>query len=136
MADVIIFSAAVPKQDGDGHINCRSRSDWYQIIKQYDFLIADTIRQNLISNPRLGLWHKLNIVDYVNEKSVFAKRINYAELTERLIAAESFAASQCFDHVKKTQQRQNILNLEPVNTAHKLRNMLIRLIGKQPLGID
>lgn len=136
MADVIVFSAAVPSQDGDGHINCRSRSDWYQFIKQYDFVIADTLRQHFISNPRLGLWHKLNIVDYVQRNTAFAKRINPDELVERLIAAETFAASQCFHNVKQTQQRQNILNLQPVKSAVFLRNILVRLAGKKPLGID
>lgn len=136
MADVIVFSAAVPSQDGDGHINCRSRSEWYEFIKQHDFVIADTLRQHFTSNSRLGLWHKLNIVDYVQNNTAFAKRINAAELAERLIAAETFAASHCFHYVKHTQQRQNILNLQPVKSAVWLRNTLVRLAGKKPLGID
>ncbi|XVJ67680.1 MAG: class I SAM-dependent methyltransferase [Lacibacter sp.] len=136
MADVIVFSAAVPSQDGDGHINCRSRSEWYEFIKQHDFVIADTLRQYFTSNSRLGLWHKLNVVDYVHQETAFAKQINTAALTERLIAAETFAASQCFHYVKQTQQRQNILNLQPVKSAVWLRNLLVRLAGKKPLGID
>lgn len=136
MADVIVFSAAVPGQDGDGHINCRSRSDWYQFIKQCNFTIADTIRQHFTSNPNLGLWHKFNIVDYVKKDTAFANRINPVELAERLLAAETFAASQCFRYVKHTQQRQNILNLEPVKSAVWLRNILVRMAGKRPLGID
>jgi hypothetical protein len=136
VADVIVFSAAVPSQDGDGHINCRSRSDWYQFIKKYDFTIADTLRQHFISNPNLGLWHKFNVVDYVQKDTAFAKRINLFELTERLIAAETFAASQCFHYVKHTQQRQNILNLQPVKSALWLRNILVRMAGKRPLTIE
>ncbi|WP_407525573.1 methyltransferase domain-containing protein [Lacibacter sp. MH-610] len=130
MADVIVFSAAVPSQDGDGHINCRSRSDWYQFIKQDNFVIADTLRQHFISNPRLGLWHKLNIVDYLQKDSAFAKRIQAVELTERLIAAETFAASQCFHYVKHSQLREWALGLQPVKAAVQLRNMLTRMLGK------
>lgn len=124
------FSAAVPSQDGDGHINCRSRSDWYQFIKQDNFVIADTLRQHFISNPRLGLWHKLNIVDYLQKDSAFAKRIQAVELTERLIAAETFAASQCFHYVKHSQLREWALGLQPVKAAVQLRNMLTRMLGK------
>jgi predicted RNA methylase len=130
MADVIVFSAAVPSQDGDGHINCRSRSDWYQFIKQHEYVIADTLRQHFTLNPRLGLWHKFNIVDYVQKDSVFAKKINLAELADRLIAAETFAASQCFHYVKHTQLREWALSLQPVKAAVQLRNRLTRLLGK------
>lgn len=130
MADVIVFSAAVPSQDGDGHINCRSRSDWYQFIKQHNFVIADTLRQYFTSNSRLGLWHKLNIVDYVQKDTAFAKRINPDELVERLITAETFAASQCFHYVKHTQLREWALNLQPVKAAVQFRNRLTRMLGK------
>lgn len=130
MADVIVFSAAVPNQDGDGHINCRSRSDWYQYIKQHNFVIADTLRQHFISNPSLGLWHKTNIVDYVKKDTGFAARINPVDLAERLIAAETFAASQCFHYVKQTQLRDWALSLQPIKFAFKFRNRLTRMLGK------
>jgi hypothetical protein len=135
-ADVIVFSAAVLNQDGDGHINCRSRLDWYSMIKQNSFVIADTLRQHFKFNQRLALWHKLNIVDYIHKDSVFAKKIVFDDLVERLIDAESFATSQCFHHVKTTSQRQNLLNLQPIKLAIFLRNFLIRLVGKKPLVID
>lgn len=130
MADVVIFSAAVPSQDGDGHINCRSRSEWYQFLKQQDFLITDTLRQHFISNTRLGLWHKLNIVDYVHKNSIYARNIDPAVLVDRLIAAETFAASQCFHYLKHTQLRDWALNLQPVKLAVKFRNMFTRILGK------
>ena len=135
-ADVIVFSAAVPNQDGDGHNNCRSRPEWYQWIKSKSFVIADTLRQYYTSNQRLGLWHKLNIIDYVHKDSVFAERIDNDALIERLITGESFAASQCFYYVKKTVQRQNVLNLQPVKFSVYLRNYVVRLLGKNPLEID
>jgi hypothetical protein len=135
MADMIVFSAAVPNQDGDGHINCRSRSDWYQYIKQYNFMIADTLRQHFICNPNLGLWHKTNIVDYVKENTVFAERINPVELAERLIAAETFSASQCFHNVKQTQLREWAINLQPVKAAVNFRNILTRMLGKTSIEL-
>lgn len=135
-ADVIIFSAAVHSQDGDGHINCRSRSDWYNMLKHNSFIIADTLRQHFKLNHNLGLWHKLNIIDYLHKDSAFAKKIVINDLVERLIAAESFAASQCFHYVKQTSQRQNLLNLQPIKLALYLRNILIRILGKKPLVID
>lgn len=130
IADVVVISAAVPSQDGVGHINCRYRSDWYQLIKKHDFVISDTLRNHFTSNTRLGLWHKLNIVDYVKENTFYANRINSDELSERLIAAETFAASQCFHYVKHTQLREWALRIQPVKAAVQFRNRLTRMLGK------
>ncbi len=135
MADVVVFSAAVPDQDGDGHINCRSRSEWYQLLKTEKFIIADTLRQNFTGNNQLGLWHQLNIVDYVHKDSVFAKQIDPVALIDRLIAAETFAASQCFSHVKKLQHRRWAMNLQPVKFAIQFRNVLTKALGKTSIEV-
>lgn len=130
VADVVVFSAAVPHQDGDGHINCRTRQDWYKFLKKSDFVIADTLRIHFTSNLRLGLWHKLNVIDYVRKNSNFADKINSDELIERLIAAESFAASKCYHYLKQTQLRDWAFQLQPVKFAVQFRNRLTRMLGK------
>ncbi|MEJ8816961.1 class I SAM-dependent methyltransferase [Lacibacter sp. H407] len=130
VADVVVFSAAVPKQSGDGHINCRTHLDWYKDFQANHFVIADTIRGQFRHHVNVGMWYKTNTIDYVKAGSVFDKPALREDLTERLIEAEGFAVSECFHYTHQTELRDWALGLQPIKLAVRFRNMITRKLGK------
>lgn len=130
LSNAVVFSAAVPKQDGDGHINCRTHMEWYNFFAANGFEIVDTIRHQLRDHDKVGLWYKLNAIDYIRTGSVYDTPLIKKGLIERLVATVSFAASEGFYYKREMEIRNWALNLQPVKASVKFRNFLTRLLGK------
>ncbi len=132
-SDIIIFSAAVINQDGDGHINCRSRIFWHEIFEQRGFFAADTIRQKIRENDKVGKWYRLNTIDYV--KFSDQQKIKYNEVIKRLVASESESSSSYYNVEKRLQQMQRIFNFGLIKTVFNFRNSIKKLLGKKPVPL-
>jgi SAM-dependent methyltransferase len=61
LGDKIIFSAAIPYQDGRGHINEQWPNYWFSKFHQHNFQIHDCIRPIFWSNENVNWWYKQNI---------------------------------------------------------------------------
>jgi hypothetical protein len=135
VSDVVIFSAAVPGQGGDGHINCRSREFWYDQFTKNNFEIADTIRVRLRGKDDVAVWYRLNVIDYVKRNvNVFSPEIS--QLVRRLIASESEASSAFYRAQKKYELRHQLLIMQPFRFVFWLRNMIKKLVGRSPIALD
>jgi SAM-dependent methyltransferase len=66
IAPVILFSAAIPKQGGTGHVNEQWPDYWAARFRAYDFLPIDCIRPRIWSDQRVMVWFRQNILMYVN----------------------------------------------------------------------
>jgi len=60
--DVIIFSAAVPGQAGQHHLNEQWLSYWIKIFSKFQFNYYDVLRPKIWNNPGVDVWYKQNIV--------------------------------------------------------------------------
>ncbi len=65
--NIIVFSAAVPFQGGQNHINEQWPSYWENIFAKYDFLLNDVIRPNIWSNTNIPWWYRQNSFLYVHK---------------------------------------------------------------------
>jgi SAM-dependent methyltransferase len=61
LGDYIVFSAAIPNQGGEDHINEQWPTYWSIKFKQYGFDMHDCIRFALWSNTDINWWYKQNI---------------------------------------------------------------------------
>lgn len=134
-ADVVIFSAAVPQQDGEGHINCRNRTYWHGQFEKNNFLLKDSIRSQIRDNEEVGKWYALNTVDYVrlNEEPSIA---DYQGLVANLIASESAAASQFYLANRKLEYKNQLLRMDIIWKAYKFRNFIKKLFGRPANPFD
>lgn len=131
VSDIIIFSAAVPDQGGDGHINCRSRGYWHELFEHKGFVIMDTIRQQIRNNDSVGKWYQLNTIDYIR----FNDQLNlpYNEIIKRLVEAESESSSHYYKAGRRLQLLQMIFDFSLIKAAFRFRNALKKLVGKKPV---
>lgn len=59
--DIIIFSAALPGQGGDNHLNEKPFAYWQKKFEQYDYFFADIFRERFWNNENVNWWYKQNM---------------------------------------------------------------------------
>ena len=67
LGDVILFSAAIPGQEGTLHINEQYPDYWLNLFRKNKFIPVDCLRKKIWSNEKIETWYKQNILFYVNE---------------------------------------------------------------------
>jgi SAM-dependent methyltransferase len=66
--DVILFSAAIPGQGGQGHINEQWPSYWRDLFNVHGFEMYDCVRATFWNNPDVNWWYKQNLFLVVSKK--------------------------------------------------------------------
>lgn len=64
--DVVLFGAALPRQPGDGHINCRPHSYWVDLFRQQGYVCLDLFRPRVWHDPAVEPWYAQNCFLFVN----------------------------------------------------------------------
>jgi SAM-dependent methyltransferase len=62
LAPLVLFSAAIPRQGGTGHINEQWQSHWAGIFTKYDYVTCDVIRPLIWNNTSIARWYRQNIL--------------------------------------------------------------------------
>lgn len=60
-ADLILFSAAIPGQDGEGHINEQWVDYWIEKFKKHNFVFYDVMRPHFWNDRNVEWWYKQNM---------------------------------------------------------------------------
>lgn len=60
----VVFSAAVPGQEGIGHINCQPHEYWHEKFAEFGYEVSDPFRPALRGNPMVSPWYRDNIFLY------------------------------------------------------------------------
>lgn len=122
-APAILFSAAIPGQDGQSHINERWLSSWASRFEAHGFKIYDAIRPKIWGNPVVPFWYKQNLLFIAKEE--IGDRLGFAPVPA---AAVDLVHPELFGH--KTSK---ISDLE----AKKLRNRVRKMFGmkSRPSGV-
>lgn len=78
----VLFSAAVPNQGGEFHINEQPLAFWQELFAEKGYHAYDCLRPRLGDDPAVEPWYKFNSVLYVNKmgqrelpESVLATRV-------------------------------------------------------------
>lgn len=59
--EVVLFSAAIPNQGGQNHLNEQWPEYWQAIFAKYGYHFHDVIRPHIWSNPNVDWWYKQNM---------------------------------------------------------------------------
>jgi SAM-dependent methyltransferase len=69
-SDVVLFSAAIPGQGGQSHINEQWPDYWNQKFRKNDFFPVDNLRQTFWDNEKIEWWYRQNILLYVKKNAI------------------------------------------------------------------
>jgi hypothetical protein len=61
----IVFSAAVPGQEGVGHINCQPHEYWHAKFAEHGYEMRDVIRPLIAHDQRVSPWYRNNMFLYL-----------------------------------------------------------------------
>lgn len=67
-SDLILFSAAVPGQGGEHHVNERLASYWAELFRRHGYEPFDLVRPNVWADERVMYYYRQNILIYGNER--------------------------------------------------------------------
>ena len=109
-SDVIMFSAALPGQGGQHHINEQWPSYWQEHFNNCGFEMMDFFRFKIWNNPKIEYWYKQNLFLVVRKGHKIAK--NEAEIAYSLVHPELL-------ELIHEQYQNKILLLK--ETIHKLK---------------
>lgn len=65
LSSVVLFSAAIPNQDGPGHVNEQWQEYWAKKFHQRGYVAIDYIRKKVWSDDRVAYWYSQNTLLYI-----------------------------------------------------------------------
>lgn len=125
LGDYIIFSAAIPNQNGDGHINEQWPTYWSDKFQKYGFNMQDCIRYIFWSNTDVNWWYKQNIFLVVKngiEPSIITSSTNALNIVHPELYQHKI------NHIKQLDQNLNDLYLGKTSIKNAL-NILLKTIN-------
>jgi SAM-dependent methyltransferase len=78
LSDVIVFSAAIPGQPGQNHINCQWISYWQEKFEAAGFQVLDLLRPLFWHNNKIFYWYRQNMFLVIKKGTA----INHAGLSK------------------------------------------------------
>lgn len=75
LGDVVLFSAAVPGQGGQGHINEKYLSYWRGEFEKENYCIYDVIRPYIAGDISIPFWFRQNMVIFAKENMFNVPRL-------------------------------------------------------------
>jgi len=126
-SDIVLFSAAIPFQGGDNHINEQWPEYWHNLFKAYDYIAADCLRKKLWANKMVLDFHKQSILIYGKKEKLLALGISESDLCIEYPPMSLITPNIYLELVK-----ESIYNMEPRLILKKLFVRLIRrVLGKK-----
>lgn len=98
LAPVVMFSAAIPLQEGPNHLNEQWQSYWAALFANHDYTPVDLIRVKIWNEPNVTWWYKQNTILYINNTKIqeypYLKKAQefLGETTRDLIHPEKYRA--------------------------------------------
>ena len=67
LGDVIVFSAAIPGQDGTLHYNEQYPDYWIEKFAKHQFKPYDCLRELIWNNDKVSPWYRQNVLFFVKD---------------------------------------------------------------------
>ncbi len=70
LAPVVVFSAAIPFQGGENHINEQWQNYWVELFRQSDYYAFDCIRPQVWENNLVDWWYRNNMLIFCSRAEI------------------------------------------------------------------
>lgn len=81
LSPVVLFSAAIPYQVGDYHINCQWPDHWVELFRRRGYVAFDFLRMKFWQNKNVDGWYAQNMFLFVKESCLesYSELKNYSD---------------------------------------------------------
>jgi hypothetical protein len=76
MSDCVLFSAAIPHQTGENHINEQPHEYWVRLFSGKGYACRDMFRKKFWNNSSVNWWYRQNMFLFINENCRLKKKIS------------------------------------------------------------
>lgn len=122
--DIIIFSAAVPYQNGQNHINEQWPEYWQDLFKTHGYIAYDFLRDTFWDNKKVDIWYKQNMIIYAKQSGQLLKNFSPAVNKLARVHPELFEL-----RMKKLNKAKLSLNEKIINpTVQSSFRLLVRSV--------
>lgn len=91
LAPVVLFSAAIPHQGGDGHVNEQWPEYWIELFARRGYLVIDSIRDRVWENELVAYYYAQNCFLFVQKE--------YLQTSPVLLGEYENSRKECFARV-------------------------------------
>lgn len=77
LGDTLLFSAAIPGQTGENHVNEQPHKFWLDKFEERDYLILDPFRKTFWDDSRVNWWYAQNLFLITRPSSCSEEAIKY-----------------------------------------------------------
>jgi SAM-dependent methyltransferase len=70
LAPVVLFSAAIPYQGGNSHVNEQWPEYWADLFKEQGFVAIDALRADIWHDTEISFWYRQNLLLFCNEETL------------------------------------------------------------------
>ena len=110
-SNVILFSAAIPGQGGQNHINEQWPEYWANFFLNHNYVFLDIVRPLIWENSSIDFWYRQNLFLVVNADHSLAKL--HSSSYQRLVHPE-LLQSILIQNEKKIKSLNQQLNIHPL----------------------
>lgn len=110
-SDLIVFSAAIPDQGGQNHLNEQWPDYWAKKFSKHEYVFLDIIRPLIWGNPKVDYWYRQNIFLVVKSNHELAKKYSHSHLA--FVHPELFQAKISY-YERKIRSLNNQLAVHPL----------------------
>jgi SAM-dependent methyltransferase len=82
LAPAVLFSAAIPLQGGNHHINEQWPDEWARLFREHDYHPVDSIRKRVWLNDAVDWWYAQNTLLFVHSTLLNSNAVLKAELEQ------------------------------------------------------
>ncbi len=68
-SDIVLFSAAIPGQQGLHHVNEQLPGYWASLFEKHDYAVLDGVRPLIWDDPQIPVWYRQNMLLFVRRAS-------------------------------------------------------------------
>jgi len=113
-SDILLFSAAIPGQGGQAHLNEQWPEYWQEKFRKHQLYPVDILRERFWDNPRVDWWYKQNMLLYMTKERAATLGLKVVERLPHYIHPELLALK--LHILEETQQAyeklEEIINRE------------------------
>jgi len=125
LSDTIIFSAAIPGQGGQNHINEQWPEWWARHFRKHDFYFYDIFREQFWQDARVDWWYRQNIFLVTTQEK--AEKLGFRKGENSYIHPELY-----MQKLRKINEYQS--GLVSVGTAASVLTKAVKRALKKRLG--
>jgi SAM-dependent methyltransferase len=124
LSDVVLYGAAIVRQEGDGHINEQWQSFWVEKFAQRGYVAFDVLRPAIWDDDRVAYWYRQNAIFYVR-----CGTPAYERFAQRFAPASPHMIDIVHPELFriKTNAKRGVRRL-----AKNIRRMALQIVGRRP----